>query len=40
MNLMDENFDGYNEESFKELIKDKQEKGMPVVVHFVFYINE
>lgn len=40
INLMDENFDGYNEESFKELIKEKQEKGMPVVVHFVFYINE
>lgn len=40
MNLMDENFEGYNKEDFEKLIKDKQEEGMPIVLHYVFYINE
>ena len=37
---MDENFEGYNKEDFEKLIKDKQEKGMPIVLHYVLYINE
>tara|TARA_B100000575_G_C23032032_1_gene594153 strand:+ start:406 stop:933 length:528 start_codon:yes stop_codon:yes gene_type:complete len=40
LSLKDENFEEYNKEDFKELIKEKQEKGMPVIVHFVFYTND
>ncbi len=40
VNLIDENFNGQTEESFKQLIKDKQQKSMPVVVQFVYYVNQ
>ena len=37
MQMLDENFEHYNEKDFEKLIKDKQEKGMPVVLHYVFW---
>ncbi len=40
VNLIDENFNDQTEESFKELIRDKQEKGMPTVVQFIYYVNQ
>ena len=40
VNLIDENFNDQTEESFKELIRDKQEKGMPIVVQFIYYVNQ
>ena len=40
VNLIDENFNDQTEDSFKELIRDKQQKSMPVVAHFVYYINQ
>jgi hypothetical protein len=40
VNLIDENFNDQSEESFKELIRDKQEKGMPTVVQFIYYVNQ
>ena len=40
VNLIDENFNDQTEDSFKELIRDKQQESMPVVVHFVYYVNQ
>ena len=40
VNLIDENFNDQTEESFKELIRDKQEKGIPTVVQFIYYVNQ
>ena len=36
VNLIDEDFNYQSEESFRELIKDKQKKGIPVVVQFIY----
>jgi len=40
VSLMDESFNRKTVESFKKLIKDKQEKGLPIVVHFIYFTNE
>jgi len=38
--LRDQNFDVHNKESFVKQIKERQAKGIPVVLNYILYINE